>query len=136
MKYKLTFKAYNAALRQNRLLGLRCLSCGAVTVPPRMVCRQCAGSELEIIQLAGSGSIQTFTTVYVVPEGREDERPYIIVMVALDEGPWLMGNLEGVDPARAGMELIGKRVTMGSRVFPGDKYSAGAAARPLFRLAG
>jgi len=135
MKYKLTFKAYNAALKENRLLGLKCTSCGAITAPPKMVCRQCTGSELEIIQLKGTGRIQTFTTVYVVPEGREEECPYIIVMVELDEGPWIMGNLDGVEPTQAGMELVGKRVNMGSKVFPGDKYSAGNAARPLFSLA-
>ena len=134
MKYKLTFKAYNAALKENKLLGLKCTSCGAITAPPKMVCRQCTGSELEIIQLKGTGKIQTFTTVYVVPEGREEECPYIIVMVEMDEGPWIMGNLEGVEPTQAGMELVGKRVKMGSKVFPGDKYSAGDAARPLFSL--
>jgi len=134
MKYKLTFKVYNAALKENKLLGLKCLSCGTVTAPPKMVCRQCAGSELEIVQLKGTGQIQTFTTVYVVPEGREEECPYIIVMVELDEGPWIMGNLDGVDPVQASLELIGKRVNMGSKTFPGDKYSAGDAARPLFSL--
>ena len=134
MKYKLSFKAYNAALKENKLLGLKCQSCGAVTTPPKMVCRQCTGSELEIIQLKGTGKIQTFTTVYVVPEGREEECPYIVVMVELDEGPWILGNLDGVEPTQAGMELIGKRVNMGFKVFPGDKYSAGDSARPLFSL--
>ncbi len=134
MKYKLTFKAYNAALKENKLLGLKCTSCGAITAPPKMVCRQCTGSELEIIQLKGTGKIQTFTTVYVVPEGREEECPYIVVMVELDEGPWILGNLDGVEPTQAGMELIGKRVNMGFKVFPGDKYSAGDSARPLFSL--
>jgi hypothetical protein len=32
------------------------------------------------------------------------------------------------------MELIGKKVRMGHKVFPGDKYSAGEGARPLFSL--
>jgi len=134
MKYKLTFKAYNAALKENKLLGLKCMSCGAVTAPPKMVCRQCTGSELEIIQLKGTGKIQTFTTVYVVPEGREEECPYIVVMVELDEGPWIMGNLDGVDPVQASLELIGKRVNLGFKIFPGDIYSAGDGARPLFSL--
>jgi hypothetical protein len=89
---------------------------------------------MEIIGLKGRGKIQTFATVNVAPEGREDEVPYIIVLVELDEGPWLMGNLTGVDPDKATMELIGKRVKMGHKVFPGDKYSAGESASPLFSL--
>jgi uncharacterized OB-fold protein len=64
--------------------------------------------------------------------GREVEAPYTIVMVELDEGPWIAGNLVGIDPAEADMSLIGRRVRLGHKVFPGDRYSAGDAARPLF----
>ena len=134
MEYKLTFKDYNEALKQNKLLGLKCNACGAVTVPPKMVCRQCASPDMDITELNGKGKIETFTTVNVAPEGREDECPYIIVLVELDEGPWIMGNLTDIDPNKATMELIDKRVKMGHKVFPGDKYSAGEAVRPLFSL--
>jgi len=136
MEHKLIFKDYNEALKENRLLGLKCRSCGAITVPPKMVCRQCTGPELEIVELKGSGKIRTFTTVFVASEGREDEVPYVLVMVELDEGPWIMGNIANIDPQQATMELIGKPVTMGHAVFPGDKYSAGDGARPMFSLAG
>ena len=134
MEYKLTFKDYNEALKQNRLLGLKCKKCGTVTTPPKMVCRECAGSDMEITELKGAGKIKTFTTVYVPSEGREEETPYIIVLVELDEGPWIMGNLAGIDPNDADMDLINKRVKMAHKVFPGDKYSAGEGARPLFNF--
>ena len=135
MEYKLTFKGYNEALKENKLLGLKCQECGTITVPPKMVCRKCASPDMEIIELTGKGKIQTFTTCNVAPEGREDEVPYIIVLVELNEGPWIMGNLTGIDPTTATVELIGKRVRMGdNKVFPGDKYSAGEGARPLFSL--
>jgi len=87
---------------------------------------------MDIVELSGQGKIQTFTTVYVAPEGRQDEVPYMIGLVELDEGPWIMGNLIDIDPSEATMELIGRRVKMGHKVFPGDKYSAGDGARPLF----
>jgi len=135
MEYKLTFKDYNEALREDKLLGLKCRVCGAITVPPKMVCQGCAGLELDIVELKGTGKIRTFTTVFVAAEGREDEVPYIIVLVELDEGPWIMGNLDGIEPAEATMEIIGKRVKMGHKVFPGDKHSAGDAAGPLFSFA-
>ena len=134
MEYKLTFKDYNEALKENRLLGLKCRSCGAITALPKMVCRQCTGSDMDIIELKGTGKIRTFTTVYVASEGREDEIPYTIVMVELDVGPWIMGNLDGIEPAQANMELVGKKVKMGNKVFPGDKYSAGEGTRPLFSI--
>ena len=132
MEYKLTFKEYSEALKKDKLLGLKCRECGAVTIPPKMVCRQCTSLDMEIVELNGKGAIQTFTIVNVAAEGREPEVPYVIVLVGLDEGPWLMGNLIDIDPAEATMELIGKRVKMRHKVFPGDKYSAGEGARPLF----
>jgi len=135
MEYKLTFKDYNEALKENKLLGLKCQECGTVTVPPKMVCRKCTSPNMEVVELTGKGKIQTFTTCNVAPEGREDEVPYVILLVELDEGPWIMGNLTGIDPKATTVELIGKRVKMGdSKVFSGDKYSAGEGARPLFGL--
>ena len=134
MEYKLIFKDYSEALKQNKLLGLKCKACGAITIPPKMVCRQCTSLDMDIVELKGSGKIQTFTSAFIASEGREDECPYIIVMVELDEGPWLMGNLDGVDPTQATMDLVGKKVKMGYKVFAGDKYSAGEGARPLFSL--
>jgi uncharacterized OB-fold protein len=134
MEHKLIFKDYNEALKQNRLLGLKCQSCGAITVPPKIACRQCASPDMEIVEVKGTGKIRTFTTVFVASEGREGEVPYTIVMVELDDGPWIMGNLDGIDPKEASMELIGKKVEMAHKVFPGDKYSAGEGARPLFTL--
>jgi len=136
MQYKLTYKEYNEALKKNnKLLGLKCKDCGWITVPPKMVCRKCTSTNRDIVELSGKGKIQTFTVINVAAEGRECECPYIVVMVELDEGPWIMGNLIDIAASKATMELIGKRVIMGHKVFPGDKYSAGDGARPLFSFA-
>jgi hypothetical protein len=134
VEHRLAFKEYNEALKENRLLALKCSECEAITVPPKMLCRNCASEKMEVIELGGGGVITTFTTVNVAPEGREEEVPYIVVMVGLDEGPWVMGNLTGIGPDGASMELIGKRVEMGHTVFSGDKFSAGESTSPLFRL--
>jgi len=135
MEHKLSFKDYNEALKQNKLLGLKCQQCGTITVPPKIACSKCSGTDLDIVQLSGKGKIQTFTTVFVPPEGRESECPYIIALVELDEGPWIMGNLTGVDPKTVSMEIMDRKVKMEHAVFPGDRYSAGDGARPLFNLA-
>jgi len=91
MKYKIDFRTYSDALKKNQLLGLKCQGCGAVTCPPKMVCQHCAGSDQEIVELSGKGEIKTFTITYVAPLGREVEAPYTILMVALEEGPWISG---------------------------------------------
>lgn len=134
MKYKIDFQTYSNALKENKLLGLKCTACSAVTCPPKMVCGQCASHEQEITQLSGKGEVKTFTTTYVASLGREAEVPYTLVMVALDEGPWMSGNLVDMEPDRITMDIIGKRVKLGHKVFKGDLYSSFEAARPVFSL--
>jgi hypothetical protein len=132
---KLTFKEYNENLKQGRLSGLKCGGCGEVSAQPRLICAKCGGSQLETMELKGSGAVQTFTVNYVAAEGREPEVPYIVVIVELDEGPWIMGNIVGIKPEEAGMDIMGRKVTMdGSAVFAGDRYSSGDIARPVFKL--
>ncbi|MFW5874608.1 MAG: Zn-ribbon domain-containing OB-fold protein [Desulfosalsimonas sp.] len=135
MEYKLPFREYHKALIKNRLLGLECSQCGAVTCPPQMSCRNCGSYDLEVTELSGKGKITTFTTIYVAPEGRETEAPYTVVLVELEEGPWIMGNLYDTDPQTADTKIIGRQVEFGCRIFPGDKYSDGPIARPSFRFA-
>jgi len=134
-EYKLTHKAYYDGLKKSKLLGLKCNDCSTITCPPKMTCQECTGTNLEVTELGGKGKIVTFTTSNVAPLGREVEAPYTIVLVELDEGAWIMGNLIDIDPAKVGMELIGRKVKLGFKVFPGDLYSAGEGVRPLFSFA-
>jgi len=134
MEHKLTFKEYNEALKKNRLLGLKCNNCGEVIVQPRLACRQCGSYEMNIMDLQGSGNIQSFTVINVPPEGREPGVPYIVVMVELSEGPWIMGNLSGIRTDDVTTDLIGKSVALGESTVVADKYSGGEVACPVFAL--
>jgi len=133
MEYKLTFQEYNKALKKDKLMGLKCNECGTLTCPPTMACSNCASTNLEIVELSGKGKIVSFTVVNIAAEGRENEVPYTISMVELDEGPWIMGNLVDMDPRNVTMDVIGKRVKTRGKLFPGDHYSEGGGlARPAF----
>jgi scaffold protein (connect acetoacetyl-CoA thiolase and HMG-CoA synthase) len=135
MNYPLTFEDFSKSLKADVLLALVCRACGEIVCPPRMVCPQCATSDFDVVPLEGRGCIKSFTTTYVAPLGREAEAPYTIVLVELNEGPWIVGNLVDIDPYSVSMDLIGKSVMLRHKVFPGDLYSAGEAARPLFCFA-
>jgi hypothetical protein len=45
-----------------------------------------------------------------------------------------MGNVVDIDPDEASMDLIGKRVTVGHRVHPGDQFSAGEMVAMAFSV--
>ena len=141
LEYKLTFKDFNNFLRKNKLMGLQCKDCSKFTCPPKLVCHECGSTNLDSAILSGQGRIVTFTASYVTAQGREVEAPILVVMVELEEGPWIMGNLVGIDPAWASIEsLIGKSVILAkTRILPADQYSGGkevkdGIARPTFSL--
>ena len=46
-------------------------------------------------------------------------------MAELDEGPWVTGNIIGIDPDKATMDLIGQQIKVGHKVIPEDKFSGG-----------
>ena len=134
MEYKLTYDKYKEALIGGKFLGLKCNKCGGYTVPPKKVCMECNSEDLDIVEINGKGEIKTYTVIRVPPEGFEG--PYVVGMVELEEGPWVMGNIVDIDPEKASMDIIGKRVTIGHKVVAGDKFSAGEGIALTFKLAG
>ena len=132
MDYKLTYDQYQQGLERGELLGLKCNTCNNVTFPPMARCRECNDTDLEITKIAGEGTMRTFTVIRVAPEGMT--APYIVAMAEIDEGAWVMGNLVDLNPDDAGMNLIGKRVTLGSHVVKGDTYSHGDSRVITFTL--
>ncbi len=134
MEYKLTYNKYTEALKEGKFLGLKCNQCGAYTVPPKKVCMECSSEDMEVVELSGKGKLQTFTVLRVPPEGFE--APYIVAMVETKEGPWVTGNLVGVDPDKATMNLMGREVKVGAKAVPGDKFSGGDMMALTFSLVG
>ena len=133
MDYKLTYDQYQQGLEEGKLLGLKCNGCNAVTFPPRALCRECNGSDLNITGIEGHGTLRTFTVIRVAPEGMAP--PYVVAMAEIDEGAWVMGNLVDIDPDDADMSLIGKKVKLGSRIVKGNTYSGGDSRVVTFSLA-
>ena len=132
MEYQLNYQGYAEGLRNGQLLGLKCNNCGVYTVPPQKVCSQCSSEDFTVAHLSGKGTIATFTVIRVAPEGFE--APYVVAEAELDEGPWLMGNVIGIDADKTGLEIVGKRVKVGSQVMAGDKFSCGELVVPTFTL--
>ncbi len=130
----LNVKEYLAALEDNRLLGLKCKKCGFITAPPRMACRRCGGYDSEVVELSGKGKIATFTSVHVSAEARRGKTPYLVVLVELEEGPWIMGNLLGVDPSTASFDLMDRKVTL-VKVPPSPDRKNEDTPSPQFQLA-
>ncbi|HUI27753.1 MAG TPA: OB-fold domain-containing protein, partial [Candidatus Kryptonia bacterium] len=79
---------------RNRELRLqRCRGCGTVRHPPRPMCPQCTSTEYEWMRASGRGTIYSFTIVHgpTLPVFQA-RAPYNVVVVQLDEGPYLVSN--------------------------------------------
>lgn len=109
-------REYWAAARDGTLLLARCGDCGHVHHYPRAHCPECWGENLETVEASGFATLYTYSTVYLNDLPPFAERvPYVAAMVDLAEGPRIMTNVVGCEPAdlRIGMplEVTGHRLT-------------------------
>jgi len=87
---------------EKRLMGVRCRSCGHLSVEPRSICRSCHSGDLEWHEFKGRGRLSTFTCISIVPshmgeKGYGRDNPYCTGIVTLEEGPRIGGLIRGVD---------------------------------------
>ena len=94
------------------LVGEVCDHCGAKLFPPRDVCPECAEEAKTLYQFSGKGEVYSFTTVYDAPEGYEEQAPYTVALVKLEEGPLVTAQLTDVDNGKVS---IGTPVEMVTR---------------------
>jgi uncharacterized OB-fold protein len=131
-----TFVEFFNNLKEGKLLGLKCNDCGTITCPPKNCCNNCGSRNLERTFLSGRGVIKTYTVTYVAPAGYEKEAPYVVALVELEEGPWIVGRLD-IDPKVAEeKDLIGKRVSIFAKELPTEPFYPDKTRRivPYFKI--
>ena len=105
----LTAPYWQAALQGEFKLP-RCEDCGRFHFYPRAVCPHCGSAKLAWHKASGHGEVYSYTVVNRAPsKGFEALVPYVVAVVALDEGPHLMTRLIDVDPNAV---RIGLKVTV------------------------
>ncbi len=100
-----------------RLEGAQCETCGERLFPARPVCPQCNGESFKPYVFSGKGEIYSFSDVYQAPHGFEQNLPYTVALIKLDEGPIITAQLTDID---AGETSIGMAVEMVTRVLTAD----------------
>jgi hypothetical protein len=82
--------------RDGALAAIRCVACGALAVPPKVLCPECGARRWEPVPLSGEGTIASYTIIRVAPRGHTDDAPYAIAAVRLREGVSLLGRVVDV----------------------------------------
>lgn len=87
--------------------------------------------------LSGQGEVYSYSTMYNAPQGYEDQKPYTIALIRLDEGPMVTAQLTDVNPDAV---RIGMRVEMVTRKLREDgdegQIIYGYKFRPLLEVQG
>ena len=84
-------------LKRHELRVQQCQDCQRHYLYPRPFCPNCWSRNVEWTTVSGAGKIETFVINHRPARGFQDESPYVIAVVTLDEGPRLMTNLVNVE---------------------------------------
>ncbi|MHA1266954.1 MAG: Zn-ribbon domain-containing OB-fold protein [Candidatus Helarchaeota archaeon] len=129
------------------LYGSKCKACGSVMVPAKIICTNpdCQSKDIELLAVKPEGKIASFTcigvgTTHFVQKGYSIKKPYCVVIVELENGQMISGQLVGGDitydenqdpligekPIKVGAPVIGeyeeyKEVVEGKRGGPQEK---------------
>jgi uncharacterized OB-fold protein len=85
----------------------RCRDCERHYFYPRDVCPHCSSSDVEWVQASGRATLWSYVVNHLPAPGFEDDGPYVIAIVRLEEGPQMLTNIVGVaaDPAALPLDL-------------------------------
>ncbi|HUI48091.1 MAG TPA: OB-fold domain-containing protein [Acidimicrobiia bacterium] len=91
-------------LARGELRLQRCTACAAWRHPPRFRCATCGSAGVAWERASGRGRVYSWTVTHRAVDPAFTP-PYAILVVELDEGPRLVGNLRGVEPSELVLDL-------------------------------
>jgi uncharacterized OB-fold protein len=103
-------------LKQQRyaLVGEVCPHCREKIFPPRDICPACGQEARTTYQFSGRGEVYSYTTVHNPPAGFEDQAPYTVALIRLEEGPMVTAQLTdmGDTPVEIGtpVEMVTRKL--------------------------
>jgi uncharacterized protein len=83
--------------RAGELRIQRCRACREHYFYPRPFCPRCGSGDVEWVRASGRATLHSYVINHRPAPGFEDEAPYVIAVVALEEGPRMMTNIVGVE---------------------------------------
>ncbi|WP_435348858.1 Zn-ribbon domain-containing OB-fold protein [Haloarchaeobius sp. HRN-SO-5] len=102
------FDSFTDAVASGDQQYLACGTCGEPSLPPREFCPECGSTELTPEALSDRGALLSFTEISVTIPKFHGETPYTVVLVELDDGVVLTGQLRDATAADVsiGDELV------------------------------
>ncbi len=110
-----TINSFFEEIKQKKILGTQCSDCGRIHLPPRVICDHCKSQNLESVELAGEGTLQAYSVVYVptskmIAAGFGRDNPNCVGIVKMSEGPMMSAEIYGFDLSQPEKIRIGTPV--------------------------
>lgn len=77
--------------KAGRLMLQSCLTCAKAYFPPRPFCPRCGSREVTAFAASGRATLYSYIISHLPAPGYEP--PFIVAVVALEEGPRMMANI-------------------------------------------
>ena len=113
-----TTKNYMDALAEGNIRGSKCNTCGSIHVPPRPICPNCGGINLEWKNVSQKGEIQAFTMIQVPLSNMVGRSPYAVAVVKLNNGPSISGlvlDVEDSEELSVGAQVVAEFISEGEK---------------------
>lgn len=110
---EINYENYQHYLDEKKLMASRCQTCDQLFLPPRPMCSNCYGEEMDWHELSGEGTLSAFTAVHIAPSamveaGYGRANPYCVGVVQVEEGPSISAQIFGIDSS------IPQEITLGT----------------------
>ena len=90
---------YWEAARNHELKLQQCRECSAFRFPPAEVCSECTSEAYDWKPVSGKGRVFSFVIYHrAYHPGFQDEIPYVVGVIELDEGARMLSNVIGCKP--------------------------------------
>lgn len=77
----------------------QCDDCSEIFFYPRVWCPKCFSQNLSWYKASGKGKVYSFSVVHQAPfPSYKNDVPYVLAIIALEEGPHMMSNVINCDP--------------------------------------
>jgi uncharacterized OB-fold protein len=103
------------------LVGEVCPHCETKIFPPRDVCPECGGEAKTAYAFSGKGEVYSFTRMGNAPAGFEEQAPYTVALIKLQEGPIVTAQLTDLGNQEVQIGMPVEMVTRKLRSDDGEK---------------
>ena len=98
-------QAWRSSRKGYCIVGSKCASCSEFFYPEKKKCPKCESNELEDCKFRGTGQIYSYSIIHNAPTGMENQVPYAVAIIKLDEGQKITAQLVDIDLEKIGMGM-------------------------------